>query len=73
MVNKLSHKTIASLGGKATLEKYGPDHFSSIGKNGVKAKFIGKTKTEIKEYYKRLSIAGVRARMAKKELQNATK
>lgn len=73
MVGTISHKKIASLGGRATLKKYGPGYFSDIGKNGVKAKFAGMTKQERKEYFKRLSTAGVLARKAKKELQNTAK
>lgn len=69
MVKTISHKKVASMGGQATLEKYGPDHFSSIGKNGVKAKFAGMTKEQKKEYFKKLSLAGVAARKAKNQLQ----
>lgn len=73
MVGTVGHKKISSMGGVATLNKYGVDHFSLIGKSGVKAKFAKMTDVERKEYFKRLSAAGIAARKAKKEALEASK
>jgi uncharacterized protein len=58
---KLNHEEFSSRGGKTTLAKYGPDHFSDIGKKGAKSKL----KKFGVDYYDRLSKAGVAARKAK--------
>jgi len=63
MKKVLNHKEIAVRGGKTTLAKYGPDHFSKIGKAGAKAKL----KKYGPDYFIRLSKAGIAARKVKAE------
>lgn len=63
MKKTLNHKEIATRGGKTTLAKYGPDHFSKIGKSGAKSKL----RKYGPDYFIRLSKAGIAARKAKEE------
>lgn len=50
-----------SLGGKTTLNRHGKKHFSEAGKKGALAKI-----QKDPDYYKKLSRAGVEARLKKK-------
>ena len=61
MAKDINFKEFSSRGGKATLAKYGPDHFSEMGRKGAMAKLEADP-----DYFKKLSALGVAARQAKK-------
>lgn len=64
MKKNLKHNEVASRGGKTTLAKYGKEYFSKLGARSAKIRL----KKFGSDYYKRLSMSGVAAKKAKKEL-----
>ncbi|MEK7180317.1 MAG: hypothetical protein AAB706_02480 [Patescibacteria group bacterium] len=60
----MDHRIIARKGGNKTLEKYGREHFSAIGKRGAEAK----VRIFGPDYFTKLSALGVAARKAKLNL-----
>jgi general stress protein YciG len=62
-MTNLDHKEFSSRGGKKTFFKYGRKHFSEIGKKGMKTNI----KLYGKEFFVKLSAAGVAARKAKRD------
>jgi len=69
MTKNLKHNEVASRGGRATLLKYGKEHFSKLGAKSAK---VRKNKFG-SDYYKRLSMSGVAARKEKREKDLARK
>jgi hypothetical protein len=61
MIKTLNLKEFSRKGGKATLAKYGREHFVSLGKKGAESKL----KKYGPEYFSRLSASGVKARLEK--------
>ncbi len=61
MIKTLNLKEFSRKGGKATLAKYGREHYAAIGKRGAESKL----KKYGPEYYLKLSASGVKARLAK--------
>jgi hypothetical protein len=61
MIKILNLKEFSRKGGKATLAKYGREHYVSLGKKGVASRM----KKYGPEYYTRLSASGVKARQEK--------
>lgn len=62
MSKKIDHTEFSRKGGNTTKEKYGPSHFSDMGKKGA----LAKVKKD-PEYFKKISILGVAARKKKRE------
>jgi len=62
-MNTLTQIEFARIGGNKVLKKYGKKHFSEMGKKGAMAN-IKKYGTD---FFKKLSLAGVEARKAKRD------